>query len=147
MADHDNVIDQHRHDVEDIKGAARMFVAFIKEQVAEAEPIALPSAATSEMLEGHKSELADRNAAFKREASDLCARDDVSHETVALARDRFNDLVEAKLGEFALERQAMLDKALDHFKADKAWKAEILALSGSAGDAPAFAVPGMETAQ
>lgn len=147
LADYQNVVEQHWHDGEDIKGAGRLFVAFIKENCEPvSDPFELPAAAVMGGIENYRKMLADRHAAFKRAAADLCAREDVSQDTIEMARERFNDKVEAKLAEFALERQAMLDKALDKYKADKSWRDEVLALSTagkSAGrDAASAAIPG-----
>jgi hypothetical protein len=133
VADHENVVEQHLHDTDDIKGAGRLFAAFVREHCDEEtrKLVSLPEQDTLNTMEGHRQKLDERHSAFAREAAELCAREDVSQRTIAAARDRFNDVVEAKLGELALEKQRMLELALKEFKDDKTWRADVLALSAA----------------
>ncbi|WP_156405273.1 hypothetical protein [Sphingomonas sp. Root710] len=129
VADHENVVEQHSHDIDDIHGAARLFTAFIRENgfdgdVADA---ALPPAEVKGSMQGHLDKLSQRHRLFVENANNLCEREDVSQSSVVAARERLNDLVEAKLAEYALERERIVEQALKSYQRSRNWRNDIMA--------------------
>jgi hypothetical protein len=141
VADHENVLDQHKNDIDDIAGAARLFTAYVREtdQAAGEGDSELPTAAVAGLVHENISRMAERHVAFAKRANELCDCDDVSQASIVAARERFNDVVEAKLGEYALERESMLEQALANIRRDKAWLADVLAATSTkAAPVPQF---------
>jgi hypothetical protein len=133
VADHENVLDQHKNDIDDITGAARLFTAYVREtnQPAAEEGAELPATAVTELVHENLHRMAERHVTFAKRAAELCDCDDVSQASIVAARERLNDVVEAKLGEYALERESMLEQALTNIRRDKAWLADVLAVSST----------------
>lgn len=127
VEDHENVVEQHMHDVADVRGAGKLFSAFIKEHgEATGDNAQLPTPEDEILAHGYLSKMAGEHQAIVERASQLCSRDDVSEESVARARDELNDLVEKKLEEFSRERDEILDAALTKYKKDRSWLKDVV---------------------
>lgn len=122
-------MEQHTHDIDDIKGAGRLFTAFIREEVSDAvsKEIQLPTPEVVALLQGHVEKLSHRHADFKQRADALCGREDISEATVSAARERLNELLEANLTEFAFERERILERALKGLRREKLWRGSTFA--------------------
>lgn len=128
IADHENVVDQHLNDVADVRGAGRLFSAFFLEQ-GDGEKLSadLPGKDDEAVAETNLNKLADRHAKFALKADELCAREDVSEETVTSARDELNQLIERKLAAFSEERDQILDQAVKGYQKDRRWLRDVVA--------------------
>jgi hypothetical protein len=133
VADHENAVEQHSHDVADIRGAGQLFTAFLREHSEEGDRdvLQVPTDDHGLIAREHLAKLAERQTSFANLANALCSRDDVSADTVAKARDELNDLVERKLDEFAEEREEIRKRAIDAYKHDRTWSSEVISVTAT----------------
>jgi hypothetical protein len=125
VADHENVVDQHANDVADVRGAGRLFSAFLTEHGDHDKPVKLPVPDDEAVAESNLTKLAARHRTFSLQADSLCSREDVSEESVASARENLISLVEKKLDDFSSERDEILDAAAKAYQKERVWLRDV----------------------